>query len=172
MAFMISTYNIPKNVWVGILIGTVWQIGIVILWTYTGIYTSDYYSFGPSNNLMLAFVNIPINTWSKYIAILFYIIVNCSLKVVGGDFVYPWINAVVMNPEVPIIQDRFIVFLLTNYYWTINSFNDIFFFALTMSQVDLAIATAVSSSISGMVSSYFVIYDENRINNDSDYGQL
>ncbi len=154
--------NIPRNIITGICINTIWKIIVVVLWISLGMFSSDYYRFGPSDTLMLAFVDIPINTWPKYMVIISYVIIDCLLKVVSGDFVYPWINAVVMNPSITIKQNKSTTYILTNYYWGLNSFNTIFFFALSMSQVDFALVGAISGIIAGMISSYYVIFDPKR----------
>lgn len=157
-----TTNSIPKNVTIGLGLGIVSTVVLICVWFSIGMYKSSYYSFGPSDDLFLAFVNIPINTWMKYLAIQFYILIKCVLQVVGGDFVYPWINAYIMNPEVQLNHLPQTLYFITNFYWGINSLHSIFFFALAASQVDFGIAFALWSTIGGLVSSYFVIFDEDR----------
>lgn len=157
-----SYEKIPRNVAIGLCLVILSFVILISVWVGIGMYTSDYYSFGPSNTLLLAFVDIPINTWGKYIALQFYIFTKCVLQVVSGDFVYPWINAYIMNPQVEITHQPQTLYVITNFYWGINSLHSIFFFALAASQVDFGIALALWSTIGGLVSSYFVIFDENR----------
>jgi hypothetical protein len=157
------TDALPKVVRYGTALATIWIIATIAIWIGLGMYRSNYYSFGPSDNLVLAFVNIVIDTWGKYIALVLYILFNCFVKVVSGDWVYPYINAHVMNPEVALKAPRMASFISTNYIWLINSFYNIFFFALMYSQVDLALFTILGSFIGGLISSYYVIFDESRV---------
>ena len=72
-----------------------------------------------------------------------------------------------MNPEVALNYNFNRTFLITNYFWTLNSLNDIFFLYLSLSQVDLAIVSILSNTLAGMISSYFVIFDEKRDKTDN-----
>ncbi len=157
-----ETQQIPRLVKLGVGIGIIWKIIVVILWASLQIYQSSYYRFGPSDTFVLAFVDVLIDTWWKYTLLLCYIVIECAFKVIGGDFVYFWINAVAMNPGVPMSHDRLTAYSIVNLYWGLNNFNQIFFFALTFSQVDVALISALSSTIAGMISSYCVIYDSKR----------
>ncbi len=122
------------------------------------MYKSEYYRFGPSNGLKLAFTNIVIDNWWKYNIIMVYLISNCIIKVISGDLVYPWINAVVMNPTVRVGEDKRGIYGVVNYYWGINSVHNIFFFALSYSQVDFAVYIIIGSIIGGLISSRYIIY--------------
>ncbi len=164
--------KVPTSVFRGTLLATAW-LGVVILtWVGLGMYESPYYSFGPSENLVLAFVGIKIDTWGKYTGLVAYILCSCFMKVLSGDWVYPWINAVVMNPEVHLAQSQSTAYFLTNYIWILNSAYNVFFFALIYSQVDLALFTILGSSVGGLVSSYYVIFNEDRIRRGADYFDL
>jgi len=155
--------ELPKSVLYGILTGNIWILVVMALWVSLGMYNSSYYKFGPSDTMILAFTNIAINTWPKYIGIVFYIIFSCFMTVISGDWVYPWINAVVMNPEATLQTHKSYAYAVVNYFWFINSLYNIFFFALTYTQVDLALFTIGGSCIGGLISSYFIIFDKDRI---------
>lgn len=153
---------VPRNVKIGLWLAVLSIFILLGVWVGVGMYRSDYYSFGPSDRLMLAFVNIPIDTWSKYLGLQFYILTKSVLQVVGGDFVYPWINAYIMNPEAELKHDGRTLYIIANFYWGINSVHTIFFFALAASQVDFGIALGLWSTIGGLISSYHVIFDDTR----------
>lgn len=155
-------HPLPKNVIRGTIACLIWKVVVLILWSTLGMYRSKYYSFGPSDSLYLAFVDVAIDTPVKYAAIMCYIVAECALKVYSGDLVYPWINTVVMNPGVEVPHDLRIAYAVTNLYWGVNCFNTIFFFALGFAQVDFALAIGMTSLISGMVTSYIVVFDPER----------
>ena len=160
---MMNLHKVPTPVFRGALLATAW-LGVVILtWIGLGMYESPYYEFGPSENLVLAFVEIKIDTWGKYSGLVVYIICSCFMKVLSGDWVYPWINSVAMNPEVKLVQPLPVVYFLTNYIWILNSAYNVFFFALIYSQVDLALFTILGSAVGGLISSYYVIFKEDRV---------
>ena len=52
-------------------------------------------------------MQIHVTTVRKYTLLIIYIVVECSFKVIGGDFVYFWINAVVMNFFIEINRDEY-----------------------------------------------------------------
>lgn len=163
--FFLQQEPVPDGVYKGIVVAILWKGIVAALWLGFKMYRSPYYTFGPSANLTLAFVNIPVDNWTLYIALMMYIVAQCIVQVYSGDLVYPWINAVVMNPGVVIQHDRWTAWGLTNLYWTVNCFNTIFFFALGLSQVDFALAIAVASSATGLYTSHLVIFDINRASN-------
>lgn len=153
---------VPVNVYRGVATALIWKLIVVQLWVYFGMYRSPYYRVGPSVDLYLAFVNVPIDNMWIYSWLMAYIIVQCMVQVYSGDNVYPWINAVVINPGVPLEHNKREAYVLTNLYWSVNCFNSIFFFALGFSQVDFALAIAVSSAAAGMFTSYFIVFDSSR----------
>lgn len=157
-----SNTEIPKSVILGVVLGTIWLCMVIVLWISLEMYKSSYYKFGPSDTMFLAFTNVAIDTWAKYTWLVIYIIFSCFMTVISGDWVYPWINAVVMNPDAILRTSKSSAYIIVNYFWIINSLYNIFFFALTYTQVDLALFTIFSSMIGGLLSSRFMIYNKNR----------
>lgn len=153
---------VPRNVVRGCFVSVGWYVIVVIMWVVLGMYKSSYYSFGPSDTLVLAFTNVPIDTQVKYWSLMAFIVVQCFVQVYSGDNVYPWINAVVMNPGVAAPSDPRLAYVVANSYWSLNTLSTIFFFALGFAQVDFALAIAVTSSIAGWVTSYFIVFDSER----------
>lgn len=162
--------GVPKNVYKGLIVAVLWKLIVITMWASLGVYKSAYYRIGPSDTLRLAFTNVLIDTGAKYAALMCYIAVQCFVQVYSGDNVYPWINAVVMNPGVELHHDKWVAYGVTNFYWTLNCFNSVFFFAIGYSQVDFAVAIAVASSLAGMFTSYFVVFDPERPHNNSRSG--
>jgi hypothetical protein len=153
---------IPKRVLIGVLISALWQVVTIVIWIVLGVYKSNYYSFGPSENLVLAFVNIEIDTWYKYIILMFYIVFNCVFTALSGNYVSPWVNSCAMNPDYKLNYKKVHVYAIVNSYWGLYSLSTIFFFLLNVAQVDFAIVICVSNIMTDLYSSYQVIFDEKR----------
>lgn len=154
--------DMPSRIFYGMLLALCWKGVVLLLWTMLRMYKSSYYRFGPSDDLVLPFVDVQIDTVGKYALVMLYIIVQNVVVVISGDLVYPWINAVAMNPSVPAPRDRAAAYMVVNFFWTLNSFNEILFFFLSVVQVDFALAASLTNVACGFLTSYWLIFDPKR----------
>lgn len=145
-----------------IVVLTIYTTWIAICATVFGLvldfFDTPYFSFGPSSNLYILGLGVVIDTWLKYCLLILYAIVNPFISVYTGDTIYPWINSVVMNPDIKTIDiPKPVAWLVTNYMWTINALSYLFSIGLSMTQFDLFLATNVSAVISGAITSFIAL---------------
>lgn len=118
-------------------------------------YSSPYFNVGPSANLYILGSGICVDTWPKYCILLVYLMVNPFIAVYAGDTLYPWINAVVMNPDIKTIDiSKPVAWIITNYMWGITSISYIFSIGLGMTQIDFYLASTFAVALSGFITSY------------------
>lgn len=127
-------------------------------------FASPYFNFGPSDSLYIIGLGIYINTWLKYWLLMTYTVANPFINVYVGDTIYPWINAVVMNPDIKKMDvSKPVAWLITNYMWIAFSLGNVFSIGVSMTQFDLFLASQVGSIASGMITSYLAIRSKNSI---------
>jgi hypothetical protein len=121
-------------------------------------FASPYFSFGPSDSLYVIGLGLYINTWLKYWLLMSYSVASPFVGVYVGDTIYPWINSVVMNPDVKEMDvSKPIAWLITNYMWVLFALSNIFGIGVSMTQFDLFLAAQVGSITSGMITSYIAV---------------
>lgn len=124
-------------------------------------FESQYFNFGPSSDLLVLGLGICIDTWTKYALIMLYAMMNPFIMVYTADMIYPWINSVVMNPDVKTINIPIgVAWMLTNYMWIISSISGLFSIGLSMTQFDFFAAGLVAVAVSGMITSYITLSDK------------
>jgi hypothetical protein len=153
---------IPVNVKRALGCAGAWLCIEFMSWAYLGLWRSPYYSWGPSSNLVLPFLDIKIDTWSKWSLLMFHTSISVSVAVYSADLFYPWMSSVALNPGVKLRHDKKHVWMLVNLFWIIASVHALLFFMLVYSQIDVALVSAASAAVTGLFSSYFVIYDKKR----------
>jgi hypothetical protein len=156
------TLEIPTNVKRAVFCSVSWLVIQIMTWFYLGMYKSDYYSWGPSDDLILPFTNTVVNTWPKWTLLIINIAVSVSVNVYSANLFYPWMSSVALNPGVKLNHDKKTTWLVVNLFWTTTAVQALFFFMLTYSQIDIAFVSAVSAIVTGMFSSSFCIYDKTR----------
>jgi len=96
-----------------------------------------------------------------------YTVANPFINVYVGDTIYPWINAVVMNPDIKTIDiPKPIAWLITNYMWIAFSLGNVFSIGASMTQFDFFLAAQVGSITSGMITSYSALSAKGTGTND------
>ena len=132
-------------------------------------FDTPYFSFGPSSDLYILGLGVVIDTWLKYCLLMLYAIINPFISVYTGDTIYPWINSVVMNPDIKTIDmPKPVAWLVTNYMWTINALSYLFSIGLSMTQFDLFLATNVSAITSGAITSFIALSGKSTCANNAD----
>ena len=81
---MLSILNISR-------ITCLWIVGITGLMVGIGSKedNTSFYKFGPHKDLLV--MSIVIDTYSKYILLIFYSCVNCVIRSINHNYISPWI---------------------------------------------------------------------------------
>lgn len=141
---------------------TIWfSICVFVFGYFLDFFSSDYFRFGPSDDLIILGISIQINTWQKYILLALYQFIDPFISVSTGDLIYPWINSSVMNPDKKELSvPKSHAWLIVNYTWTINLFKGLFSLGVSMSQIDFFIISGLSIIISGAITSYICVKEK------------
>jgi hypothetical protein len=156
------TIAIPTNVKRAVFCSVSWLVIQVMAWIYLGMYNSEYYSWGPSDDLILPFTNTVVDTWPRWTLLIINIVMSVSVNVYSADLFYPWMSSVALNPGVKLNHDKKHTWLVVNIFWATTAVQALFFFMLAYSQIDIAFVSAISAIITGMYSSRVCIYDPAR----------
>lgn len=129
----------------------IWAIiAAIILGTCFGYFQTRFFRFGPSDDLFTVGASYNINTWSRYCAVSAFLICQGFIITFVGDCMYPWINAVVLNPDVTVIRmPKIRAWILTNNMYFLFTLLQIFGLGASMAQIDLFIYSNISSLIAG-----------------------
>ena len=134
-----------------ILIG--WSITIIIIFGVVFDYfSSSFYSFGPSPTLYIIGINYLVDTWPKYGWLSIYVFMQSFIVTLAGDSIYPWINAVVLNPQAEYIEiPKSTAFIITNTMYLTFNILTLFSTGISMSQLGFFLSSTCGSMIAGAI---------------------
>ena len=150
MEKLISRINILWMVIVSISIGS--------LYNKMDSTTMEFYSFGPSNKLIV--FGLAINTITKYIIVVFYISINSLIRTLNHNILIPWlINSVQDITIEKKVENKSIAYEIT-YVVTVYSWVDFFIYMNTLlAQVDLLLIEILCNVIiSRFITTYYLNY--------------
>lgn len=101
---------------------------------------SNWFSFGPSKNLIVA--GVIIDTYYKYVVLVLIVVLNSSIDMIIKEFADPILGFNVYNPDKKVITDfqsKRQLQILANSYWAVSNFRNIFTVLISISQFDLAL---------------------------------
>lgn len=125
--------------------------GLVFIFEFEFLRT-PFFSFGPSSDLRIIGLGITVDTWTKYLLLVSYIFIDTFVRYYVADTVFPWINSVVMNPDIEEINvSKTFAWSVSNYTPLLFSINSLFNIGLTMSQFDFFLVSTISGVISGAI---------------------
>ena len=130
-------------------------------------YQSKYFRFGWSNNFI--FVSVVIDTPLKYIFLCIFIILINIADVLTNEIANPILYFSTYNPDRKIINDftRNELQIYSNIMYFIQILKKCLQVLITISQIDIAFISAISSQISGMLTINFLL-NEKQFNTSSD----
>lgn len=129
-------------------------IAAIILGTVFDFFSTSFFSFGPSPDLYTVGTNYNINTWGRYCIVSSFLVCQGFIITFAGDYMYPWINAVVLNPDVEVIRvPRVLAWVLTNNMYMTFTFLGLFSLGASMAQIDLFIYSNLASLTAGAIQS-------------------
>jgi hypothetical protein len=120
-------------IWLGVT-----QIGYGFL----GVYSSDFFSFGPNDRLR--FMHAPIDTWTKWSFLLAFRIIGTLAEVAAGDMIAPWISTKLQDEDKQLLPyPRWKCKLIVQMFFLYHDFNAMFSVFLALTQVDLAVSVMI-----------------------------
>lgn len=158
---MPSVAEIRKTVKTSIASLVVWFIFTITITVAFNDDTSNYFRMGPSDSLIV--MSMTIDTWTKYLLLVLYITVGSIISTVSNELsntytcnkVYTSINEVI-----DYCTKKELLFA-TNTIFIINAINGVFTFSARLSQIDIAIITALTAELSSIYTVWRLIKDRN-----------
>jgi hypothetical protein len=166
--------KIKKSVISAIFLSVIWLIAEVVMLAMVNVKKSQFFSFGPSERLIMPFTDTTvIDTWFKWWSLVMFSIISTCVSVYNSVNFSPWAESVALNPEVKLPHDKKLTFAMVNISWIIQMTTNALTFVYTTTQVDVAFISGVSGAIAYAMCSYEIINDAERdkleevYNNDS-----
>ncbi len=130
-----------------------WLVFIALIFGFVFDYfESSFYSFGPSPTLNIIGINYLVDTWPKYGWLSVYVFSQSFIVTLAGDSIYPWINAVVLNPQAEFIEiPKINAFIITNMMYLTFNLLTLFSTGISMSQLGFFVSSTCGSMIAGMI---------------------
>ncbi len=134
-----------------ILIG--WCLFVALVFGFVFDYfSSSFYSIGPSPTLYIIGINYYVDNWFKYSWFIVYVFTQSFIVTLAGDSIYPWINAVVLNPQAKHIEmSKQSAFCITNLMYLTFNVLTLFSTGISMSQLGFFISSTCGSMIAGAI---------------------
>ena len=138
---------------VALIVLFIWTIIVVsIFGTVFDYYSAPFFSVGPSPNLYIVGINYVVDTWPKYCWIIIYTFVQAFVITVCGDSIYPWINAVVLNPQAGYItMSKPVAFMITNSMYLLFNLQSLLSTGIAYSQLGFSISMILGTTIGGCI---------------------
>lgn len=140
----------------------VWIVFVALIFGFVFDYfQSAFYSFGPSPDLYIVGINYRVDTWPKYGWISIYTFGQSFIVTLAGDSIYPWINAVVLNPQAEHINmSKTSAFIITNTMYLTFNILTLFSTGMSLSQLGFFITSTAGTTIAGGIISYQRLQDK------------
>lgn len=130
----------------------------IILGAVFDLFSTPFFSFGPNPELYTIGINYNIDTWSRYVFVSLFLILQGFITKYIGDCLFPWINSVVMNPDAGVMKmPKIRAWLITNNTYLMFVCLSLLSLGMAMSQIDLFIYTNIAGLTAGCVQSYIRI---------------
>lgn len=129
-----------------------------MIMTWLGFFSSQFFNYGPSKDLIVPFTHLVIDTWSEYICLSLVMIYNDIVIVVCADLVSPWIFSHVMNGvQRKLGTPKIETYILIQLYFIMTAFMNIAFIGVSSSQIDFFIIGNIGPIIAGFYSLWYYI---------------
>lgn len=126
----------------------------ILLGTVFDFFDSPFFRFGPSDNLYTVGTNYNINTWGRYTTVSIILASQGFVITFVGDYMYPWINSVLLNPDVKTVHTPKVQsWILANNMYFNFTYLSLFTLGAGYAQVDLFIYSNLASLIAGGIQS-------------------
>lgn len=137
------------------LVLIIWTvISGVVLGLVFDLFSTPFFSFGPSDNLYTIGINYNINSWSKYAFVSIFLVVQGFITNYIGDALFPWINSVVLNPDADEIKmPKVRAWFVTNNTYFLFVCLSLLSLGMSMSQFDLFVYSNAAGLAAGWIQS-------------------
>ena len=163
--------NIKKKLF-WCIIGNAISLFIVVLSIASMNINGIYLRFGPNDNLVI--VSVLIDTWFKYLVLLFVISTINVIKVVSEDVGMPILGFNIYNPDKKVITDfsRFELEIMANIMYLICSIRELFLILITISQIDIAIFDVIVKGVASFYTIELILNEKIFEQPDADLNQI
>ena len=112
---------------------------------YMGVYVSEYFTWGPNDRLF--FIKTPIDTWQKWMYLMFSRVIGTLSEAALADVVQPWIVTTLQDEQkVYLPYRKWKCRLIVQLYYTYHWINEVFSLFLMLTQFDIALVEIVCKS--------------------------
>ncbi|KAJ4461134.1 hypothetical protein PAPYR_2592 [Paratrimastix pyriformis] len=123
------------DVRVAISVSTIWVLGSFCFFSAIGFLKSHFFHFGPSD--VCQFAGIPIDTWPKWVGLLFYCFIWQAVCAYANATIYPWMLSHVQNTTVFTLPfPKWACQLVVNGYWLFGWLSGLLSVFLVLTQFD------------------------------------
>jgi len=135
-------------------------IGIIIPTVLLANKGSSYYRFGPNDELII--ISIKINTGFKYGILLLYVFIFRVCKAFVNELGMPVLGFNIYDPNKKVVTGftRNELQIQANVMYTLNAIRSILEIQLAISQIDIAIISAVFQEIASIPTIYLLLKDK------------
>jgi hypothetical protein len=115
-------------------------------YVFMGVYSSEYFTWGP--NARLYSVGAPIDTWTKWGYLIASRVIGVITEAALGDLIAPWIATYVQGEDkVYLPYNKLKCRLIVQFYAVYCKLNDIFALFVMLTQADVAVIEMLSQAL-------------------------
>lgn len=160
--------KIKSNVTTAIWLSAAWLAMQLVVLVITSVRKSSYFSFGPSELLLMPFTtDTQVDTWAKWLFLVLFSTLSTIVSTYNSAMLRPWIDSVALNPEVKLPHDKGHTMMLVNVSSAIQMVTGAITFVYTSTQVDIAFFSGLGAVAVYYICSYAIVHDEDRDRLDS-----
>jgi hypothetical protein len=128
---------------------------------------SKYFRFGPNEDFIL--ISVKINTYERYIFLLFLIACNNCIKVLISELGEPILVFNVYNPDKNIITEftKCQLLFYANSMFFIGNTRRVFEVMITITQIDIALFSIIVEQMVSICTVYFLVSEKTFVNGGS-----
>jgi hypothetical protein len=155
----------PTRIPIAVGVNTLWSFVVIAIFVRVfDLHQSAFFSFGPSDELKIAFFGTPIDTWMKWSFLMLTIAIDVAISVYVGDMIGPWVMNTAMSLDKPLDMHRGAAWMLLNVNSFVSSFRGAFLmFIFSFTQFDFILAQVGVAAVVGAFSSGWVISHKKRL---------
>lgn len=153
---------------IALMLLTSWVLICIFIFGYfLDFFGTSYFSFGPSENLVIYGLNIVVDTWSKYFYVMVYNFIDPLISVYASDNVWPWVSASIYNPDMKTIAiNKYIAWFIVNYYTFLTCIKMLFSIGMGMTQIDFFLIYNFGVILASCFTGYMSIRKKEYIKNE------
>lgn len=123
-----------------------WSIILLVVFSFLGVLQSNFFRFGPSENLH--FMTVSIDTWTEWSLLSAYCCVDTLIKSFGHDALTPWITNVIADPKTGMLPySKGTCLAIIEIYYAYLHLSYIFHFFLSFTQFDFVLFNMLSDML-------------------------